>query len=235
MPILFLALPVWVGGCFTTHSSDPMQPHPLVDPPASWTAALRPAGEVLRRADLTCEGGGTRIAWRKDLSFEMATPRAKFGGTWRFVDGDIIYLTDGPVGEPRCTAARFLGDPVEALLCGEGVIGCGSDLAWAIEVIDAGAGEAAQQLVGRALSAVEPGYGEGVVFKGGSAPSRVQGVAVHYRLPVQGGAGPRELAEHVADVLDRDLETGPVTVQQDRDATSPIVVLVGGTVAEIPP
>lgn len=235
MQTLFLALPVWVGGCFTTQPPDPTQPRPLVDPPASWSAELRPAGEVLKQGDFTCEGSNTRVRWGKDLSFEMTTPRAKFGGNWRFVDGDIVYLTDGPIGEPRCTSARFVGDPVTALLCGEGTVSCGAEIPWAIEVIDAGAGADAQLLVGRALAAVDPSHGQGLVIKGSTAPSGAPGVAVRYRLPVEGGTAPRELAEHVADVIDRDLQTGPVTVQQDRSATNPVVVLVGGEVSELTP
>ncbi len=234
-PFLLSSLP-WLSGCFLSSRLDPTEPHPLAEAaPASWTAPLRPAGDLLRVEDRTCGGGEARVRWSRDLSFEMSTPRAKFGGSWRFVDGDIVYLTEGPIGEPRCTSARFVGDPFEALTCGEGVIGCDRDVPWAIEVLDAGAGAGAGELVARALVRISEHYGAGVVIEGPEAPGTTQGVEVRYRLPIQGGPLPRELAEHVADLIDRDLQTGPVTVQQDRSATSPVVVWMGGTIAEIEP
>jgi hypothetical protein len=206
---------------------DPTAPRPLPDLPATWSAVPEPAGPVLKAGDKTCKAGSLRFSWKPDLSFEVANPKAKFGGTWRDVDEALVYLTKGPIGpHERCTAARFLPD---VLLCAEGPIGCAEQpYDWAIEVVDDGAGALATETVARVLTRVE---GAGVVFR---APETGQGgaeVQVRWRTPGDGTRRHRELAEQVAAILERDLDTANVDVAEDPDATSPVVVRVGGAVS----
>lgn len=234
----------------------PDDPHPVPELPESFTGRPRPVWDELGAGEVVCGDGATRWTWRPDAervqdevrqdrgpqrqrqgTFEAVTPKAKFTGTWRRVDDDLAYLTTGPLGEARgCSLPRFLdaGDR-RWLLCAEGPLGCtpASKAQWAIEVVDAGAGAPAAELVARVLAGVDAeAFGPGVIVAGEAVPPSASAerarVIVRYR---DEGAALRRLAEQAGGLLARDLDTAGVTVVEDGRIHSPVVVAVAGPVA----
>ncbi|MEZ4238253.1 MAG: hypothetical protein R3F59_19300 [Myxococcota bacterium] len=197
----------------------PVAPPPAPLLPAGWTATLVPASEVLT-AEVRCEVGAQHTVWRPDGTFEVVRPDAKYGGTWKLVDNDIVYVTSGPMA-PRCSAARYLrdGDRIVGLLCGEGPMSCGGQHRWTVEVVDAGAGPEAVEAAARALATLEgSALGEGWVVAGPPRARPLRDTVVRFRS--EDGAA-RRLAERVAAVL------GPVTLRPDPASRSPVLVEVG--------
>lgn len=201
----------------------PDAPHPLPELPATFSVVPEAAGPVLKAGARTCKAGDERFTWRPDLSFEASTPKARFAGTYRVVDEAIVHLTQGPIGHrARCSHARFLGD---VLLCAEGPLGS----EWAVEIVDDGAGAEATALVAQVVGALPGG---GVVFQpASSTPGHGGGVQVTWRKPPDQLRIVRERAEQAAALIERDLQTSGVSVTEDPEATSPIVIRVGGTVS----
>jgi hypothetical protein len=209
----------------------PEEPAPVVPPapPPGWTARMVPAAEVLGTTDRTCSVEPRSLVWRSDGSFLTTRPDAKFGGTWRLVDGDIVYVTPGPL--PRCTAARFLLDDqggLHTLLCAEGPVGCVGEVRWAVEVVDAGGGPEAVEAVARVAASADPSFGPGVVVPGGVVRQKEQGLMVRFR-GTDGAA--RRLAEHLGTLLEAASGT-PTPVRGDPKAKSPVMVDVGVTEPE---
>jgi hypothetical protein len=221
----------WVGALVTGivalacgGGSEEVRPELPVPPPAGWTAERVPAAEILGAADLSCSSGDRSQVWNKDGTFLVTRPDAKFGGTWQLVDGDIVYVTPGPMA--RCSAARFLLDPQGeplALLCAEGPLGCGGEVRWAVEVADAGGGTEAVEAVARIAASVDASFGPGVVISADQPAQPVRGVAVRFRGS-DGSA--RRLAEHLGILLEA-ASGAAAPVRADPRAASPVVVDVG--------
>ena len=248
-----------IAGC-SAQISEPVHARFVEIPAPAWTGAGQPAAQVLAHLDqpLVCENGETRFTWRADHTFEAVTRGAKYGGDWRLVDDAVVYLTHGPIGEPRCSQARFVphGEG-RVLLCAEGVWSCGAEASWVVEVISAGDLPQAAELVGGALSGPQglaSSWGPGVLLRGpdtalpvadplGSDIPRASadlvpvvprsaGIDVRYR-PAGTRGERRDQAAALAQQIRSLLYTGPVVVESHRDAPSPLTVYVRGPVAPV--
>lgn len=205
---------------------------PLPELPAAWADTPRAAAPILKEARKTCASGDTRFTFKPNLSFEVANPKAKFAGTWRDVDGALVYLTKGPLGpDTHCHAARFVtaGDN-EVLLCAEGPFGCNAPVNWAIEVVDDGAGPQATELIGRILAPLQA-EGPGIVYANRDRSTTNGGtIQIRYRTSQGSLRRPHEIAAAAAQRIDVELETEAVEVIEDPEIDSPVLILVDGAV-----